>query len=124
MDIEYMSDTGSRHEWKCAHCDSDYVVTFHYMDESWSVQRLRKDGEREILDRTEAEDLLGEFPRDRALSLTQADTRQKRSKMPDRGGIDPDSTKTSLQEGEVGFGTTSRQEEASPSDPDASHPAA
>ena len=71
MNVEYINDTGNRHEWRCVHCEADYVVTFHYLDEAWSVQRIRADGQREIIDRHEADDVLDLFPREKAMSLTE-----------------------------------------------------
>lgn len=123
MNIEYMSDTGSRHEWKCVHCDASYVVTFHYLDGAWSVQRIRDDGEREILDRGEAEQLLGEFPRERALRLTESPS-SSATNLPPGIDADIDSTADSVQEGGMGLGATKRSKEGGSAANDPTQPAA
>lgn len=72
MNIRYMDDTGGRHEWHCEHCDEKYVVSYHYGDnKSWTVQRLRDDGLREVLKAGEAERLLREFPTELAFGVSQ-----------------------------------------------------
>lgn len=73
MQVTYLYDTGCRHEWKCEHCKRRYVVSYHYLNDAWSVQLLRDDGEREILCEEEAERVLDVFPMESALSSAQAD---------------------------------------------------
>lgn len=70
MTIDHVNDTGSRHDWECRHGDRKYLVSYHYDNDCWTVQLLRGDGEREILDPPAAADVLREFPKRRALELT------------------------------------------------------
>ena len=118
MNIEYISDTGSRHEWRCAHCDSNYVVTFHYLDGAWSVQRVRDDGQREILDRNVASELLDMFPQERALSMTHSDTELATGRNNDAEPLPFEDRKG------LGLDATSRAKTETASDPDANTPAA
>lgn len=127
MNIEYINDTGSRHEWRCVHSDEKYLVIFHYLDETWSVQRIREDGEREILDRREAKQLLSLFPRDRALQLTTTDTTDGPLSTPlpeQASNLDIDSTAKVSEERRVDFGPSSRQDKDDDTDQDASRPSA
>lgn len=73
MEVTYLSDTGCRHEWKCEFCDKRYVVSYHYLQDSWSVQLFRADGEREILGMDESERILNNFPMESALRSAHAD---------------------------------------------------
>ncbi len=69
MTIERSISQEARHEWECEHCGEKYVVVYHSgADRSWTVQRLRDDGLREVLKQGEADKLLGEFPKDLAYS--------------------------------------------------------
>lgn len=116
MNVEYISDTGSRHEWRCVHCEQKYVVTYHYLDEAWSVQRVREDGQREIIDRKEADELLKAFPHKEAMGLVQSDTRPSAESAKDVGPL-PLQDRGSL-------GPSSRKKGETASDPDASAPSA
>lgn len=75
MEITYIADNGCRHEWSCRQCDARYCISYHYLNDSWSVQLFRKDGEREILNSEEANRVLAEFPMERALDLAKSDIR-------------------------------------------------
>lgn len=125
MNIEYISDTGSRHEWQCVHCEVKYVVTYHYFDGNWSVQRIRDDGEREILDRNEAEHLLSEFPRDRALQRTQTDATSAADRPSKVVRLDPESESTqSKGDGPLDLGTDPPKEELDDADSETIQPEA
>lgn len=75
MTITYVEDTGTRHEWICQNCDRTYCVSYHYLNDSWSVQLCRQDGEHEILSAEEANAVLEEFPMERALASAKSDIR-------------------------------------------------
>ena len=75
MTITHTKDTGCRHEWECHLGGRKYCVSYHYLNDSWSVQLCRQDGEHEILSAAEASAVLQEFPTEGALALAKADTR-------------------------------------------------
>ena len=73
MDVTYLTDTGSRCEWSCEKGGRRYVVSYHYLNDSWSVQLLRDDGYREILNADEAEGVLDAFPLEEAFNCASAE---------------------------------------------------
>lgn len=75
MEITYIADNGCRQEWKCRQCNTTYCISYHYLNNSWSVQLFRTDGEREILNSEEAHRILAQFPMEQALELTKSDIR-------------------------------------------------
>lgn len=74
MTLTYVKDTGCRHEWECQHRDRTYCVSYHYLNDSWSVQLCRRDGEHEILSAEEANAVLKEFPMERAIASAKSDS--------------------------------------------------
>lgn len=61
MEIEYLRDSGARHDWLCEHCDRRYVVSYHYQNRRWTVQLFREDGEHQILAEEESRSILDAF---------------------------------------------------------------
>lgn len=71
MKIESANGLNGRHEWICEHCDEKFVVVLHSgADKSWTVQRLRNDGLREIVTADEAQEIMQAFPKELAFSVT------------------------------------------------------
>lgn len=68
MEIEYLRDSGARHDWLCEHCDRRYVVSYHYQNRRWTVQLFRKDGEHQILTEEESRSILDAFRNERLVS--------------------------------------------------------
>lgn len=109
MDIEYIHDTGSRHEWECVHCELKYLITFHYLDGTWSALRIREDGEREILKSSEAETLLSEFPRAKAMRLIRSGKKEEPLQMTSDDAIETELDMPDVGEGPLDLGSSERK---------------
>ena len=118
MQVEYINDTGSRHEWECVCSELRYLVTFHYIDGTWSAQRIRDDGEREVLKSSEAEALLSEFPREKALKLIRSESKSRPLQTKFTDAVEAELDMPNVDEGPLDLGSSERKEEDEKAGPD------